>query len=113
MDASRYLKYKDVIKNTDALVKLSSIDLPIGTLVLREANGELPLMELLGEEIFLVEEQDHVGIDETGMLAHLTKEEQGLLHAIRRVVFGQDLKLKHSKNNRKTNKEFANYLVVL
>lgn len=60
------------------------------TFVLREADGEGTVSDLLGKQVLLVQEKDDGGIDEPLVVANRIKELHGLHHAVHFFVLGQD-----------------------
>jgi hypothetical protein len=59
--------------------------------VLRKADVQIYLLNLLSEQISLVEEENEIGVLEPRAVANLIEEKQRFLHSVLRVVLSQGL----------------------
>ena len=67
-----------------------SFELPASlTFVLWKTDGERTVPDLLGEEVFLVEEEDDGGVDEPLVVADRVEELHALHHAVHLLVLGE------------------------
>lgn len=60
------------------------------TCVLRKADGQRRLLDLLPKEIFLVEEENDGGIDEELVVTDGVEEHERLMHAVLWTQAGED-----------------------